>query len=226
MEHGGKKGEVSYPPTRYRATPCYEMSGTELGHATRCPVLSEGICCYQAGKKAAERLREMFEGVLQLHYGPTRSLRDVRGRQRHSVLPYRPTPSLRAAVGVSQSEVVYIGTANVLRVRLLTCNAWARRCPVLTYAMLLPGPTGLRREPLAAVGPLKGISLRARYALSGTERAYGTVCPRAMSGTKRASGAICLRARYALSGTERAYGNRSTGGGDGVNIGRRVATPL
>eukprot|EP00961_Rhodomonas_salina_P134237 1805446-Rhodomonas_salina.7 len=52
---------------------------------------------------------------------------------------------------------------------------------------------------------LSAISLRARYAMSGTDVADGAISLRAryaMSGTDGAHDAVCLRARYAMSGTD------------------------
>eukprot|EP00961_Rhodomonas_salina_P246443 3329994-Rhodomonas_salina.1 len=47
-----------------------------------------------------------------------------------------------------------------------------RRCPVLTYAMLLPGRGTTERGVWATRTPA-AISLCARYAISGTEIGYG-----------------------------------------------------
>eukprot|EP00961_Rhodomonas_salina_P272132 3677535-Rhodomonas_salina.2 len=57
------------------------------------------------------------------------------------------------------------------------------RCPVLTYAMLLPDTSCSRRRQVRSCIPY---CLRACYAVSGTDTAYG---------------AICLCVRYAMSGT-------------------------
>eukprot|EP00961_Rhodomonas_salina_P134844 1813766-Rhodomonas_salina.1 len=60
--------------------------------------------------------------------------------------------------------------------------------------------------------PYDAISLRACYAMSGTEIPYGDISLRAcyaMSGTEIRYGAISLRACYAMSGTEIPYGTIS-----------------
>eukprot|EP00961_Rhodomonas_salina_P120922 1627491-Rhodomonas_salina.1 len=72
------------------------------------------------------------------------------------------------------------------------CYARAMRCPVLSSRMVL----------------------RAGYAMSGTELAYGA----ARGGGVWAcatEGDICLRARYAVSGTDPAYGAMVGTGGEG-----------
>eukprot|EP00961_Rhodomonas_salina_P139218 1873633-Rhodomonas_salina.1 len=95
-------------------------------------------------------------------------------------------------------------------VYLLCCYALAMRCGVLRWAML--------RQ--AKLSPEKTITmhryvvssatcLRACYAMSGTDIAYGATCLRAcyaVSGTDMAHGAVCLGACYAMSGTDIAYG--------------------
>eukprot|EP00961_Rhodomonas_salina_P285130 3852977-Rhodomonas_salina.1 len=72
----------------------------------------------------------------------------------------------------------------------LSSYAFPTRCPVLTYAMLLPGlpPELSARPPRCAL--LSAICLRACYAMSGTVTGYGV---------------IILRSHYAMSGTDLAY---------------------
>eukprot|EP00961_Rhodomonas_salina_P205744 2776998-Rhodomonas_salina.1 len=78
------------------------------------------------------------------------------------------------------------------------------RCPVLTSAMLLRGG----HEDLARVDSRNGhqgsdsrISLRACYAMSGSDMEYGPTQPTGHYHL-RVSAAICLRGCYAMSGTE------------------------
>eukprot|EP00961_Rhodomonas_salina_P214988 2903700-Rhodomonas_salina.2 len=98
------------------------------------------------------------------------------------------------------------------------------RCPVLTWAMLLPGCASISLR----IGRQYAIGLRACYAVPGTDLGYAaTRLPAtfrsayrpseaakgivlrtcyAMSGSDLAYGTICLCARYAMSGTGQVYG--------------------
>eukprot|EP00961_Rhodomonas_salina_P267808 3618292-Rhodomonas_salina.1 len=75
------------------------------------------------------------------------------------------------------------------RVLLLRCYARATPCPVLTKdSMPLPGKGYAEMDEEHPV--CSAICLRACYAMSGTDLAYG---------------AICLRSCYAMSGTDLGY---------------------
>eukprot|EP00961_Rhodomonas_salina_P271943 3674730-Rhodomonas_salina.3 len=89
-----------------------------------------------------------------------------------------------------------------------TTDEGATQCPVLNYFMVLPEVvkfilTHVNLLLIGLVNPVTSICLRARYAMSGTDLAYG---PTRMGGStwseRKTTAGMVLRNCYAMSGTD------------------------
>eukprot|EP00961_Rhodomonas_salina_P075552 1013808-Rhodomonas_salina.6 len=136
----------------------------------------------------------------ELGYGATRYDHCISFVAEHKVLTVVISPNAGAV------------QCPVLTYRMgMSAYAPAMRCPVLSSRMLLPGDNAPPIESVFSWG--RGEEGRYHPTLSGTDIAHAAITlrgPYGMSGTELAYAAIGLRARCTMVGTDRAYGPRAT----------------
>eukprot|EP00961_Rhodomonas_salina_P059776 802555-Rhodomonas_salina.2 len=91
---------------------------------------------------------------------------------------------------------------------LLPCYAFSTRCPVLTSGMVLPGTAGWKASRAIASEQRVASVLRARYAMSGTENGFSVPCPGLRKASIRCSNGSNTRCPLVRSGVPLADGTR------------------